>query len=392
MFSEFLSLYVTIYIILFVVALYLLHKLDTDIATGLENTFFRGLIICYLIYVPISILATLQEVYVIHMPYAVFHAVTFLRLFLVVVCCGNIYMFSVVRLNIKYTEKKYFRITAFVPEIVAFILLLISISNGCIYSIIGTSYVKYGPLFPLFLLCGVVYFVLILVVSIEGYFRNRTFVMRSKMITTIIADCYIMVSALLATRFTKGALFPATFISAIIFFFVNMQESGIFTDVLTKMNNRRKAIEYIEDQIKEIGENHPMFLYMGDINSFKAINDQYGHLEGDQALMIVADVLKETAAKHDAFVARYGGDEFIMCWIPEEYSEASAGEARGIITEIGKGLEQRCIKNRKPYTLSMGIGYVRCVDPNTSLAEYLKTADKDLYKNKAAMKAAMAAA
>jgi diguanylate cyclase (GGDEF)-like protein len=187
-------------------------------------------------------------------------------------------------------------------------------------------------------------------------------------------------------------LFPATFISAIIFFFVNMQESGIFTDALTKMNNRRKAIEYIEDQIKEIGESHPMYLYMGDINSFKAINDEYGHLEGDQALIIVAEVLKETAARHDAFAARYGGDEFIMCWIPEEYSEASAGEARGIITEIGKGLEQRCIKNRKPYTLSMGIGYVRCVDPNTSLAEYLKTADKDLYKNKAAMKAAMAAA
>ncbi|MDP2842578.1 MAG: GGDEF domain-containing protein, partial [Acetobacterium sp.] len=82
-----------------------------------------------------------------------------------------------------------------------------------------------------------------------------------------------------------------------------------YHDQLTGLYNRR----FFEDELQrlDVARNLPLCIMMADVNGLKLINDSFGHLMGDQLLTRVAIVLKE-ACRQDGFVARMGGDEFVI--------------------------------------------------------------------------------
>lgn len=77
-------------------------------------------------------------------------------------------------------------------------------------------------------------------------------------------------------------------------------------DDLTQVSNRRSLDRYMERLMQE-GSNFSFVLV--DVDNFKYINDTYGHLEGDESLMLIANILTEIFGEH---VFRYGGDEFAV--------------------------------------------------------------------------------
>ncbi|KPN93078.1 diguanylate cyclase [Lysinibacillus sp. ZYM-1] len=83
-------------------------------------------------------------------------------------------------------------------------------------------------------------------------------------------------------------------------------------DTLTNLPNRRA----FNNKLSKLGQRLPkpqtLTIIMIDIDFFKNFNDYYGHLQGDAAIVKVASLLKEIAEKYNAFVARWGGEEFIM--------------------------------------------------------------------------------
>ena len=82
-------------------------------------------------------------------------------------------------------------------------------------------------------------------------------------------------------------------------------------DQLTGLLNRGSAIEGIETFMLAAGPQHARFgVALFDIDHFKAVNDSYGHLVGDEVLAGVARVIGRTARQHD-LVGRFGGEEFI---------------------------------------------------------------------------------
>jgi diguanylate cyclase len=83
-------------------------------------------------------------------------------------------------------------------------------------------------------------------------------------------------------------------------------------DTLTGALNRRGMDEAVEREVARAKRrNAPMCLAMLDIDNFKKINDTYGHDTGDQALIHLAQVVRETLRPHDT-LARYGGEEFVI--------------------------------------------------------------------------------
>lgn len=86
------------------------------------------------------------------------------------------------------------------------------------------------------------------------------------------------------------------------------------TDFLTNIYNRRKFLKDVYRFVKR--EEH--ILLMLDINNFKIINDVYGHVTGDECLILFATKLKEYAITYHGFVYRLGGDEFALL-IPRQY-------------------------------------------------------------------------
>ena len=158
-----------------------------------------------------------------------------------------------------------------------------------------------------------------------------------------------------------------------------MLSSKIYTDALTDMNNRRKVEEYLLSQIESVSELSPLFIYIADVNGFKQINDTFGHIEGDYALVLVSDAIKNAVKRHNGFAARYGGDEFIWAIRPEKDEEY---DPEVIAKEMQSALDEACKEKGKKYTLSLCVGYVRCVDRKKTVSDYLNEADKKLYARK----------
>lgn len=169
-----------------------------------------------------------------------------------------------------------------------------------------------------------------------------------------------------------------------IVFYISAMETLISTDPLTGLNNRGQLLRYTLQSSNLNREGRLTFVVMFDINDFKAINDTYGHAEGDRALLIVADSLRDVLRKRSTpmFLARYGGDEFILIVHP-----ASEGEITPLIGEIREQIQAACRSCGAPYVLSIGAGYSALSGGEDTFQLCQQRADENLYLDKARQKA-----
>lgn len=151
-------------------------------------------------------------------------------------------------------------------------------------------------------------------------------------------------------------------------------------DGLTSVANRRAFEEELERQIHAVrSAGDPLSLVFVDIDHFKKINDNFGHITGDTVLKVIARMISRSIEK-TAFLARYGGEEFVillprmdvegaMCLAEKtrerleryEWRKKDTGEVLGRITA------------------SMGVAQYACPE---SGEEFVKRADEALYRSK----------
>ncbi len=99
------------------------------------------------------------------------------------------------------------------------------------------------------------------------------------------------------------------------------------TDGLTDIPNRRNFDSHLDVEWKRaIREQQPLTLALIDIDDFKAYNDHYGHLQGDQCLRRVARVLHQQTSRPRDLVARYGGEEFALILPHTDCAAKALGE------------------------------------------------------------------
>lgn len=159
----------------------------------------------------------------------------------------------------------------------------------------------------------------------------------------------------------------------------NSMHQEIFTDKLTQLANRT-ALNSVLNQYTNPEQSQPFLLLFVDLNKFKPLNDNYGHDNGDKALIEVASRLK-AALRDSDFVARLGGDEFVLVLLGSYSNE----EINLLLAKIQSTVEA-------PLTTLMGVEDEVCVGAAIGIARYpedaenahtlLKIADKAMYKNK----------
>ena len=168
--------------------------------------------------------------------------------------------------------------------------------------------------------------------------------------------------------------------------YIDAQNRQISTDPLTSLNNRRELSKFL---LREIGDRDSakggtLSLVMMDVDGFKQINDTYGHFYGDGVLISVSEILKLSCKNTDAFLARYGGDEF--CIVLPVNSEVDAEE---IIVRVEANVAEwnRTHGEREPIGLSIGFAVW---DPrlDESYETLLSRADARMYEVKNAKKCA----
>ncbi len=150
-------------------------------------------------------------------------------------------------------------------------------------------------------------------------------------------------------------------------------------DSLTGLYNRMKLERQLEEEVHRAARyNHPLSIYMLDIDHFKQTNDTYGHQAGDMVLQHLANTLAQTIREED-LVARYGGDEFVVI-LPETSLSKAEGFAKRLFDEI---IRLRIpLANGNEINLSTSIGIASYPDHAETWMTLLEAADKAMYDAK----------
>jgi diguanylate cyclase (GGDEF)-like protein len=152
------------------------------------------------------------------------------------------------------------------------------------------------------------------------------------------------------------------------------------TDGLTNIGNRRFFDDMLDFEFARAQrEQHFLTLMLIDIDNFKLLNDNYGHVIGDECLKIVAKKIKQQLHRETDIVARYGGEEFVVL-LANTNQEASEKLANNIRTAMHT--VKKLAGGIKPnLTVSLGV-IVTIPSAQDSPQGLLKLADDALYRSK----------
>ncbi|WP_294892279.1 MULTISPECIES: diguanylate cyclase domain-containing protein [unclassified Sulfuricurvum] len=152
-------------------------------------------------------------------------------------------------------------------------------------------------------------------------------------------------------------------------------------DGLTRIPNRRYFDEIYEKRYKEaLRDAKPLAIIMVDVDHFKNFNDHYGHAQGDECLIKIADALQKTLKRPSDFVARYGGEEFVVL-LADIDEEGMKTVAEHLVDSVRKLNIPHAFSSAAPYvTISAGAAFSHT--PAEKKKELLKHADEAMYRSK----------
>jgi two-component system cell cycle response regulator len=149
------------------------------------------------------------------------------------------------------------------------------------------------------------------------------------------------------------------------------------TDPLTSLYNQRYLKRHL-DGLMQSGQGKPIAVLMIDVDHFKIVNDQYGHANGDLALKLIADVLRNNIRAFDS-LARYGGEEFVVVMPGSNPDDATAAAERLRLAVETVGFDPL---QGVRHGLSVSIGVSCSSDEITTPELLLHAADLALYEAK----------
>lgn len=152
-------------------------------------------------------------------------------------------------------------------------------------------------------------------------------------------------------------------------------------DALTQIANVRYFNEFLEREVlRTVRHGRPLSLVLFDIDRFKSVNDNLGHLGGDFTLREMAACIKKVIRREDLF-ARYGGEEFALVLIETGLKEAIMAAER-----IRQLVETHPFRfDEKVFHLTVSAGVAECpLDGTATPRELMRRADENLYAAKSA--------
>ena len=265
----------------------------------------------------------------------------------------------------------------FIPVIVSVLFISIAYVTNPLFWINENNELN-ALYFPLMFAVPSLYLIAGFIFSVAYAFRSelreekRRYLVIGSVPFGVMAFGMIQVVALNAPTFCFGCTIMW------LWFYIQNTKALISVDDLTHLNNRGQINRYLE-QIR-YSEDSRVIILMIDIDKFKGINDRYGHAEGDRALVIVSDALRQTCDQINAsvFLGRYGGDEFtIIIQNPKDEDHTER-----LITLLRNNLAEKQQENSLPYELDVSIGYDEVTDGNDSVYACMTRADEKLYIDK----------
>ena len=160
-------------------------------------------------------------------------------------------------------------------------------------------------------------------------------------------------------------------------------ESTATTDFLTELPNARSLFVHLDSELARRNRNgESVTVLVTDLDGFKAVNDRFGHLEGNKLLKAVAQSLKLSCREYD-YVARMGGDEFVLV-LPGMKREDLAIRTSRISSMVVEAARQIIGED----VVGISIGAVHAPEDGRDAETLLGEADRRMYQAKEARKEA----
>lgn len=207
-------------------------------------------------------------------------------------------------------------------------------------------------------------------------FRYRHRVDRYLFLPVAVFLAPIFLGSLLQMHFYGITLIWVSVALGVTSLYINIQNETSLVDSLTKLYNRDYLTRYLRSAAQHPPADGLLAGLMIDLNSFKEINDTYGHSEGDAALRLVGRLLMEVLPRR-AFAARYGGDEFIVLAVVQHEAQLH------VLMDTIQGRAAACSRAQGlPYELSLSMGETFFRPYSDTQDSFLRRMDERMYENK----------
>ncbi len=267
-----------------------------------------------------------------------------------------------------------------IPFWIALIILVLGLFTSYLFIIEDDGSLSYGPLYGALLMGPFGYLLYSSVKAfIRAYTRNR-YVDHKLYIAMGLFPLLPITCGLLQSFYLTVPIMCYGATCAILFQYLMATDNRISTDPLTRLNNRQELQRYLTLKMKSRPQGKELYLMIFDVDHFKEINDKYGHIEGDSALVKMADAMRETCvdAADKSFLARFGGDEFIAIVEADNEQQVMdrANQIRSNITRLNE-------ESGAEYKLEACVGYARYdYDNPMTIPQFIAKADEKLYEMK----------
>lgn len=264
--------------------------------------------------------------------------------------------------------KKKSRVLA-IPLIIATILIIINLfGNGIIFDISKKNVYTRGPM-------NFILYIFVFVYYIESIYTVQK-AKNDSILVEFFPIYYFIIPCMIGTMI-QGFFFGISTIwlcvaIAFILVYIEIQISISYIDDLSGLYNRK----YMNHHLNKLqnDKNKHVYGFLMDINDFKAINDTYGHLSGDRAIIHVGKILQNSIHK-DCVAIRMGGDEFVIFAKLQSDTEAVKLKKR-----IENNVRQFNIHSKEPFHLSFSIGIAKYNGKN--IDTFLSAMDDSMYEAK----------
>jgi len=242
-----------------------------------------------------------------------------------------------------------------IPMVALVVVSFASIKTGWLFEVSASNTYSRGALLPFQFVVVVAYLALGVLIAFSRSRQRKNYVRRSKLKSIAVACVIPFLGWIFQLDYPGMPLSCCGITLSLIIIFVENLNGMISLDPLTRLNNKVQLHRFLEERMYSFNRDNQLIFFMLDLNNFSHINNSCGSAEGDRALLIAANAIKDEFGPQGFFIARYSGDTFAVVAEMENIENSVA-----LVAGLNRRLEDKS-RNLK-YKLSMSVGYGRFIE------------------------------